>query len=236
MSDAAAQLLAGVEALRRGAPGEAVAPLQAVCDDPDLAAADDLADVRARAWSLLAQAHLENGDPEAAEGPCREALRLLRRLRDTDGLGHVRALQDRIVGTLAHDADRARRLAEQARIADTRLDTLLAGATDDVARAEVLTKKAGALLDTGRPDEAAPLARDAVRAADASGHATWRTLARLALARAVPDEAVTHCIDAHRVAVDADEFNLVSTVAAAAVDLGVDLPPELGPHRPLERT
>ena len=54
----ASLLLEGLAALRAGKPEVAVAALQAVCDDEDLAEAAERADVRARAHSLLAQALL----------------------------------------------------------------------------------------------------------------------------------------------------------------------------------
>jgi hypothetical protein len=230
--DLPARIAEGVAALREGRPADAATALAPVLADPDLAAAADLADVRARVASLLAQALLDAGRPHEAEAPCREAIRLLRRLGDREGLDEVRALQDRVVKAIAHDREQAARREEQARIAATPLDALLAEVTSSTSRADVLLKKAHALVDAGRPDEAAPLADEALALAGDDVRAG--VLARLAVARARPDRADEALVAAYRVAERAEEFNLVSLVAHAARLAGVRLPVEHGPHGPPE--
>lgn len=230
--DVAQRLRDGVEALKAGRSGDAVAALRAVYEDADLAASQELADIRARVCSLYAQALLDDGQAEAAQGPVRDALRLLRKLRDTAGLTEVRALQDRVVAALAEArADDVRR-AEQARIASTPLGDLLAHASDEPARVEARVKKAHALVEAGLLEEAADVAREAVAAAQALAHVQWEVLARIAWARAVPREAQVQLEAALQRADTANEFNLVSTIARAAEVAGVELPAHVGPHAP----
>lgn len=234
MSGLPQRLADGVAALRAGRPAQAVERLRPVWEDPDLAAAEDLRDVRARVGSLLSQALLEAGHPAEAEHFCRDAIRLLRSLRDRQGLDEVRGLQDRIVAALAQDAEQIARRAEQERIAATPLAELLPGAEDDAARADILVKKAHALGDVGKPEEAAALAREALVLARGLDDVRIEVLAHLALGRADPEHATEHHHAAYHRAERADEFNLVSTVAAAAKSAGVTLPVELGPHAPTQ--
>ncbi|MCB9663494.1 MAG: hypothetical protein H6732_05260 [Alphaproteobacteria bacterium] len=224
------QLAAGLAALRGGRWSEAEALLAPVVDDADLAEAADLADLRARALSWHAQALLELGRLREAETRCREALRLLRRLGDATGTAEVRRLQDRVVGLLAHDAEQAQRRQEQARIAATPLADLLLTAEGPAARAAVHVKKALALLDGGEVAEATPLARRALALAREGADVTWEVHAQVAVARCHPAEALDALVAAHRVAADADEFNLVAVIARAAEELQVALPSEPGPH------
>lgn len=223
------RLAHGVRALRERRPAEAVDALAPVAADPELAAAEDLRDVRARVLALYAQALLESGRPAEAEPVVRDAIRLVRRLGDKAGLEEVRGLQDRVVKALVEAADQARRREEQARVAATPLDVLLAGATDDRARAEALVKKAVALADVGDASGAA-LARDALDAATRAADVTWQVFALVALARHEPHAASEHLRSAARVADDADEFNLISVVVEASRTLGVPLPTHPGAH------
>lgn len=222
----------GIAALQAEDWSTAIAALHDVTADPDLAAASDLADVRARACSLHAQALLESGRPHDAERPCREAIRILRGLRDRAGLTEVRALQDRIVKAIAHDAEQAQRLAEMQRVAATPLDALLAGASSTHERIEVLVRKAHAHADTGEPAAGMTVARQAVEEADAAGDVRQRVLARIAWSRTSPDEASAILVQAASLAGDAEEFNLVATVARAAEVAGVTLPRHPGAHAP----
>jgi hypothetical protein len=225
----AERVAAGVRALRDHRPAQAVIELGAVAADPELAAAPDLRDVRARVLALYAQALLESGRPTEAEPVVRDAIRLVRRLGDRAGLDEVRGLQDRIVKALVEASDQARRLEEQARIAATPLEALLADAPDDRARAEALVKKAVALADVGDPSGGA-LAREALAAATRAADVTWQVFARVALARHEPHDAAHHLHEAARAADEADEFNLISVVVEACRALGVALPTHPGAH------
>lgn len=219
-------LAEGVRALREGRPADAQTWLAEVTRDADLAAAPDLQDIRARALTLHAQALIELGRAQEADAPCREAIRILRKRRDREGVDEARALQDRIVRALAEEGARQTRLDEQRRIAATPIDTLLAGARDEVETAERYVKKATAHLDLGDPEHASSLAYLALaRAEPALDHhpdaATWAVFARLCLARAEPGDAETHLNEAWSTASRAGEHNLVSTIARAAEDAGV---------------
>lgn len=92
----AARLAGGVRLLREGKPAEAAADLDVVCRDPDLAAAQDLRDVRARAMSLYAQALWKSGRPAEALPYLEAALRLARALGDVEGTQEVDALRQQL--------------------------------------------------------------------------------------------------------------------------------------------
>ncbi len=225
----AGHLKSGVEALGRGDNVAAVASLRIVVADPALRASGELDDVRARALSLLAQAHLALGELSAADDACRESLRILRRARDRDGLLIVREVQDRITKALAYDAEQRLRAEERARTAATSLETLLAGVTSPVDRAAVLTRKANAELDAERQDVAIDLAEQAIALALGHGAVTELVLARITLAQALPERAESILADALNAATDANEFNLVSMIARAAELSAVRLPTLNGP-------
>lgn len=233
--DLPTRLAAGVAALQAARWDDAIDALGPVYADPELASSEDLRDIRASVCSLYAQALLEAGRPHDADRPCRDAIRIVRALRDRAALDAVRSLQDRIVAAIAHDAERAQRLAEQARIAATPLDDLLAHAHDDAARAEVLVKKAQAHVDVGQAAEGAQLATRAVEAARLADHVTWEVFALLALARADASQAQQALHAAYRRAERAEEFNLVSATARTARELQVALPTEPGPHLPASK-
>ncbi len=233
-ADLPARLAEGVEALRAERWHDALTPLRQVATSPDLATAEGLGDVRARACSLYAQALLECGRARDAEAPCREALRLLRGLRDKAGIDAVRALQDRIVRAIAHDAEQAVRAQEMATVSATPLATLLDRATTPTMRVEAMMRKAHALAD--HPDQASEddgtaVSAMAVREADVLGDVRLRVLSRIAASRhAAPDDAASWLEDAARLAGDAEEFNLVATIARAAEVQGVALAKHPGPH------
>ncbi len=220
----------GLLALRSGRPADACVSLGVVWEDADLAAATDLADIRARVGSLYAQAALESGSRDVADKVCRDVLRILRKLGDRAGLEEVRTLQDQIVTAIARDAEHAQRLVEQRAVAEAPLADLLKGVTDPLVRAEKLVKKATAYADLGELEQGAPLAAEAQALADAHGSPQWSVLAGLALARLDPAHAVDHLVGAHRRAEEAGEFNLISTIARAADLAGVLMPKHAGPH------
>lgn len=225
------QLARGVATLRSGRAAEAVSDLAAVAESAELAAAPELQDVRAAALSLLAQALLESGDAVAAERPCRNAVGIVRRLGEVEALVEVRSLQDRIVKAIAERREQDEREAEALRVASTPLAELLAEAQTPPERASIMVRKATAMLDRGEDlDGATDLAFHALDVARAAGDITWEVFARTALARCDEAHAEDHLRAAMRVATDAGEFNLVSTLVRTAELVGLTLPTEVGPH------
>jgi hypothetical protein len=230
MTALAEQLAAGVAALRQQRWSDAEAQLRPVYQDAELAAAADLSDVRARVCSLYAQAALEAGALDEADAACRQALRLLRLLRDKAGLDEVRALQDRVVAALVERREQEARLAEQRRVAETPTDELLAEATTPEQRMELLVKRADALGAVQRAAEGVALASEALDLATRHADTRWTVLAHLSLLRLRPSHAQQHLWAAHACAEAASEFNLVSMVARAAELSGTALPVQRGPH------
>lgn len=227
-------LSAAVLALRQGRPRDAVDGLHTVWSDASFAEAADLRDLRARVGSLFAQALLETGRVAEADRVCRDAVRLLRQLRDADGLREVRSLQERVVRALAELAGVEKNREEAAKVAATPLAVLLFTATTDEDQARVRVQKASALWTLGQRDEALQLAEDALVRAEAIANVTWTVFARTLLAeihaQAQPSAAEAHLAAALALAAQAEEFNLVSTIAQTATQLGVALPLEAGPH------
>lgn len=219
----------GVAALRRGDPQAAIPLLRSAAEDADFNAAEDLADLRARVLSLLAQACLEAGQSSEAENWIRQALRVAKRLGDEAGLVEIRALQSRVLQAAMDDHRKREERREQARIAATPLERLLEGVTEPHARAAVYIQKANAEIEVDRPGDAVALAAEAVRLADDAGAVREKVLARLTLARADADRAATLLPEAWKIASDADEFNLVGAVAKAAELAGVPLATLSGP-------
>jgi hypothetical protein len=226
----AARVRSGVDALRSGRPADAVAALEPVARDPDFESQPDLADVRARVWSLLAQALHEGGRSREAEPWARKALAVAEGEGDREGVAAVRALHQAIFSA-ATEAARAERGARDARLlAATPLAEVLA-TLDPEHAASTLVAKAVADLDDGRPDDAAPVARMALERATEAGDVREQVLALLALARAVPAEASDHLRAAWSVADAAAEFTLVGAVARAAELAGVEVAVLHGPAR-----
>lgn len=225
----ARRLLHGVETLRARRFVEACEALLEVASAPDLAAAADLVDVRARATTLLAQAMLGAGDLDAALPWLDEAERLLGGLGDRDGLAEVRALRRQRDDALADRARKAQAAERLARLAETPLDALRARAPSPHALLELLVQKANAEVEAGRPDAAAAIAREGLDLALRLDSVRGEVLARLTLARAEPSSAAEQLEQAWRRAERADEFNLVGAVARAAELAGVALPTLHGP-------
>ena len=227
----ARQLLLGVEHLRAGRMVEACTALTSVTADADLAAADDLRDVRARALTLLSDAQLQTGALEAATASLEEAERLVRALEDPTGLAEIHELSARV-----RSAHEARRQAQQRQVSATRLREM---AVEDLrARLEgqperltdALIKKANAHADASDDDIAVTLSRQALSLARNQRSVRLEVLARLSLARADPVQAPEQLHAAWRAADRAGEPTLVTTVARAATAQGVDLPVQAGPE------
>ncbi|MCA9492082.1 MAG: hypothetical protein KC621_19250 [Myxococcales bacterium] len=218
----ASVLLDGVSALREGRPADAVPPLRQVCDDRELMAATDLADIRAHAQSLLAQALLHIGELREAEGRAEAALRLVRTLGDTEGIVEI-------TGLLAEIRERA----THAEAPDTAAqDRMLAASLEDIEktrdpgmRAEALLQKATAELGAGRSGEALLAARKAWELAAAIGRDRVFVLARLCAAHADPRAAAAHLAEAWNTADASPEAEqLLGPVARASEVLRLPLP------------
>ncbi|MCB9669981.1 MAG: hypothetical protein H6734_10955 [Alphaproteobacteria bacterium] len=208
-------------------PAAAARMLEEVCgaltDQPDLQ------DVAGRAFSLLAQAHLAHGAIGDSERAVRSALRILRGLNDGEGLAEVRNLQERIAAERDREKREVLARAQAAPLAATTLQDLEARAGSDLALADILIKHAGALRLHGRPDEARESARRAVDAADRAEATRERVLARITLAEVDRASASEALVQAHAIADDASETNLIGLVARAAALALVDLPRQYGP-------
>lgn len=226
----ARRLLDGVEALRAERFDAARDALLEVAGAPELAAAADLVDVRARATTLLAQAMLGAGDLDGALPWLDAAERLLGGLGDRDGLAHVRALRRRRDDALADRARKAQAAERLARLAATPLEALRARAPSPAALLDLLVQKANAEVEAHRPEDAAAIAREALDLAVGLDSVRGEVLARLSLARAEPSSAAEQLEAAWRRAERADEFNLVGAVARAAELAGVELPALHGPE------
>jgi len=223
------RIRAGVEALRDGRPVEAVEALEPVATDPAFNTQDDLIDVRARVYSLLAQALLGAGRARDADEWARAALELALRLGDLPGEAEIRALQVEIRTANAQALQRLAEKKESRRIAQIPADVLLSGTEDPVEQAALLVKKANAEADAGRAEEGVAFARRALERALSAKALREEVLARLSIARCDPASAVEELTAAWRRAEAEDDFTLVGAVARAADLAGVTLPVLYGP-------
>lgn len=224
MNALATQLAEGVQALRDGDAVRATELLAPVAEDSDLAAAHDLADVRARVQTLYAQALLQAGQASRARHPLATARELLTELGDEAGLAAVAELEQQIgeaISAAFAARGRARSIrAETDRELEDRLDSV-----PPSARPALLVERATARLDAGDASGARPLASRALDLATQASDVRHQVLAGLILARAStdPEEARDYLQQAHRRADLADEFNLVGFVAKAASEAGIPL-------------
>jgi hypothetical protein len=223
-------LLEGIQALQDARPHDAIGPLDEVARDPDLAATTDLADIRARACSLLADAHLQLGNLDEASWAARAALALLRDLDDAAGRSRVQAIWTGIL-----DLRKQRKANELGQASAAKLRQWSLQALEDrfghepLRFADVLIKKANAEIEGGATTMAVGPAERALAIAMAQGAVREEVFARLSLARAVPALAVLHLEAAWRRAERANEFNLVGAVAVAAHAMGLQLAVQDGP-------
>ena len=136
----------GVSALAEGRPADAVEALLPVAEDPELDRTEDLADVRARICSLLAQAYLEGRDPARAERWAREALRIATDLGDEQGRQEILHLHRAAVAeVLQLHRDRQAQAAARS-LLDTPLEILEASEAPPGERVEALVERANAEL------------------------------------------------------------------------------------------
>lgn len=218
----------GIAALARQDWAEATRVLGTAASDPDLEAHADLQDVRARVLSMHAQGLLRLGRIAEANHQVRAAMRILRDLEDESGLNEVRALSTQIFQAGLEQRQRADRRRKLAELAEQPLEQIVAG-LEGAELAERLVERADAELLADRPLEAQRSAEQALNTAVAAQALREEVLARIALARCVPDRATEELTAAWSRAEKADEFNLVSLVANAAEALGVRLPRLQGP-------
>ncbi len=177
---------------------------------------------RARALGMRAQALLGLGQLDRAKEGLVHALRAARALGDADGVTQLRGLNQTIYAALAHKSEQTRLAAEEAKLLEASLESLLETAQSPHERVMALIRKANQAADLHTPD--VPLAHRAVAEADAlSEGIREQVLARLCLARACPEEAERWLADARDRADEADEPNLVGAVASAARAMGVRL-------------
>lgn len=216
LPDAVAAALAALQAgdWKRGAD-----LLEPVATDDELRDRPDLADIRARVLSLLAQACLGSGQLDAASRWVAEAEVIARRLDDADGLTQILALREEV------DAARDRAIRQAAaddrlrRIAKLPAETVVAMADDPGSG---WLEYATAALTVGRLERARDAAHHALaHAAGSASPVRTRVMAYLALARAEPEEAEGHLTAGWREADRHDEFALVTAVARAAEEAGL---------------
>lgn len=231
-AEVAARLLAGVEHLKAGRLQDAITELAEVCSDEDLRRADDLRDVRARAMSMLADAHLRAGDVDSAETMAREALALLREVGDANGVRAVQDVWGRVAAARQEAQAAVRREVASARLREmTRSDLGDRFGEGSLRLADALVKKAHAHADVDDTALAEELAHEALALSRSHDSVREEVFARLALAR-VGYDATEQVRGAWERAERADEFNLVSAIASAADSLGVALPVLEGPVLP----
>lgn len=210
--DAAA--VAAFEALRRKDWAAALAHAEAV-HAPERPA------LEARAAAFRAQALRELGRVEEAERAAAAAVQLARRAGDTSGVSQLRALHASILQGVTAMRLAAQEQARDAPLADTPDEALLADLAG-AERAAALVRKASALADAGRTEDALAAAARAGEEARRTGTPREEVLALLCAARVAPDPAAPiHA--AHAIADATDDMNLVTAVAKAARAAGVPL-------------
>jgi hypothetical protein len=226
----ATELRLGVESLQRGDPAAAVAHLLIVVDDETLGAAEDLRDILARATSLLAQALFERGDLELAVARADSALTLCRTLEDEAGAHEVHALLKQIATARDDRVADTRREQSTIRLAQTDVTEIRRlYAAKPRALTDVLLKKCNADFETGDVGAAEDLAREILTRAVLENWLREEVLARLSIARAVPEEADLQLNAAWKRAERVGDHTLVSAVARAAELAEVTLPSMEGP-------
>ena len=101
------------------------------------------------------------------------------------------------------------------------------------ARLDVLIRKANADADAGRPEDALPIAQQALSEAQVEQDPRLEVLARLTIARVSPELAEVEVLAAYQCADRSGETGLITAVAKAASLHGVELPTAPGGGKPL---
>ena len=174
----ARQLLSGVEHLRAGRAEEACVALAAVTTDADLAAADDLVDVRARALTLLSDAQLQMDALEDATASLAEAERLVRALDDATGLAEIHEISKRVRSAREAQRQAAQRQASAARLRAITVPALTQQFEGQPERlTDALIKKANAHADASENELAIALADQALSRANEGSSVRLEVLA-----------------------------------------------------------
>lgn len=228
----AAHLSEGVACLRRGDAGRALLHLRPVVEDPSLAESPELADIRARALTLCAQALIDAPPPADSDGLERldeaEVMLDTATSLDPQAVEAIRPLREALLDARTQRLEAAARVQRTVRLAATDIEPLLARIHDAGRRLDLLLHKAQAVLDAGRPEEASAFAERVLKAP--SDDVRHGVMARLTLAAAVPVRAEDLVCEAYRIAEGRSEFNLVAIVARTAEHLSVSLPTLEGPQ------
>lgn len=211
----------GVEALRDGRPTEAAAALRQVVDNPDFQAHPELADVRARAASLLAQALLETDEVGPADRYARLALDALESFPDPAGTAQIEALRREIMGRALELRRETDQKARRERLRKVSIPDLLKAAANDVEAARMLIERATADHEAGETETAARLASRARNLADGAGELKEQVLTRLLLAQVDPGQRLAALKSAYQLALTADEPGLITGVARTADQVGI---------------
>lgn len=219
----------GLTALREQRPADAAPPLHDAWEA--LEHAEELQDFAARVASLLAQAHLEQGEAAQARTFAHQALRRLRSLADEDGLAQVRALDEQIGAALEATRRDTVARAKAAAYAEQTTEAIELLGQSPLARADALLKHVDSLRRVGQTERAIHSAERALHWADATRE---QVLAHLALAELGVDPE-PHLHRALAIADGADETTLVGLIAKAAELAGVTLPATSFADRPTER-
>ena len=194
-------LAAAYAALQAGNAAEALGLLKA------LPTPDPADQARAHAWRAQALRALGRAEEGAREVIA--ALRIAKARGDADGVAALRALPTDIARSVAR-----LRTAEEGQRRDQALLDIDDAALDTDGR----LRRAFALLAAGRKREASTLVR---RVAIEATELRDQVLSRLALARVDDDDAALH--EAHALADEADDHNLLTAVAQTARQLGKSL-------------
>lgn len=222
MADLPQLLSEGVEALRDGNPDRAVETLRIVADDPQLAAAQDLQDIRLRVLTLYAQALLDAGQASAARHPLQGARDLAATLGASEAAAAIEELEARIGEAISATFAAQARSRTLRALAARPVEELLAEAPADRHPA-LLVERAAAALEVDRPEEAVELAERALDLATEHSDLRHQVMALLALSRAQPARIREHLEEARRRCDEADAFDLLAFVVRAAEEADLSL-------------
>ncbi|TNE87484.1 MAG: hypothetical protein EP330_18650 [Deltaproteobacteria bacterium] len=225
----AERLAEGVAALRDGRPAEAATALREVVDDPDFQEHPELADVRARAASLLAQALLATDEVGPADRYARMALDALDAFPDPEGKAQIDGLRKEIMGRALELRRKSDQKTRRQRLLALPVDELLAAAADDAEKARLLIERATAESEAERIPQAIRLANQARHLADEAHALKEQVLTRLLVAQLDEAQRLPALRSAYQLALAAGETGLITGVARTAEQVGV-------PHADVDRS
>jgi hypothetical protein len=225
----AARLIEGIGAIRAGERVAGTQALLEVLTAPGMSAAGDLADVRARGALLLASALLDMHRLEEARVWISGARELCDAVGDGEGLTHADALDER-VRELAQTAlhEHAQKTRAVALLAQP-LEVYEASTPAGPAQVDLLVRYANAEVAFRSPAAGVAIADRAVALAHRFGWTRQEVMARLVVARALPDRTETELLTAWRAADQDNNTGLITLVCKAAAAAGVELPAQHGP-------